>query len=156
MTESPHIMRDPERASVAYARQLLITAALKPTRQRVVLFTMLFEGPPRHVSVEDLHRQVAEAGHRLSLATVYNTLKQFGEAGLIRRISVPGRRGYFDVDTGDHYHFYIAEEDRIIDIPTGNVALGDLPEPPAGYRLDKVDIVVHLERADSNPGKPQR
>jgi hypothetical protein len=81
---------------------------------------------------------------------------QFGEAGLIRRISVPGRRGYFDVDTGDHYHFYIAEEDRIIDIPTGNVALGDLPEPPAGYRLDKVDIVVHLRRADSNPGKPQR
>jgi Fur family transcriptional regulator, iron response regulator len=133
-----------------YAKRRLAAAGLKPTRQRVALCTMLFEGPPRHVTVEELHRQAADTGHRLSLATVYNTLKQFGEAGLVRRISVPGGRGYFDVDTGDHHHFYIADEDRIIDIPVGSIALGDLPEPPAGYRIDKVDIVVHLKREDGD------
>jgi Fur family transcriptional regulator, iron response regulator len=133
-----------------YAKRRLVAAGLKPTRQRVALCTMLFEGPPRHVTVEELHRQAADAGHRLSLATVYNTLKQFGEAGLVRRISVPGGRGYFDVDTGDHHHFYIADEDRIIDIPVGSIALGDLPEPPEGYRIDKVDIVVHLKRVDGD------
>ncbi len=128
----------------------MIAAGPKPTRQRVALCTMLFEGPPRHVTVEELHQQAADTWHRLSLATVCNTLKQLGEDGLVRRISVPGGRGYFFVDTGDHHHFYIADEDCIIDIPLGSIALGDLPEPPAGYRIDKVDIVVHLKRVDGD------
>lgn len=143
--------RDFDECGETHAKHRLAAAGLKPTRQRIALCALLFEGPPRHVTVEELHREAAETGHRLSLATVYNTLKQFGEAGLVRRISVPGGRGYFDVDTGDHHHFYIAEEDRIIDIPGGSVALGELPEPPAGYRIDKVDIVVHLKRVTDKP-----
>ena len=77
-------------------------------------------------------------------------MKQFGETGLVRRISVPGGRGYFDVDTGDQHHFYVAEEDCIIDIPLGSTALGDLPATPVGCRIDKVDDIVLLKRADSH------
>ena len=144
--------RDLVACGETHARRRLVAAGLKPTRQRITVCALLFSGPARHVTVEELHREAVDIGHRLSLATVYNTLRQFGEAGLVRRISVPGGRGYFDVETGDHHHFYIADEDRIIDIPVGSVMLGDLPEPPEGYRIDKVDIVVHLKRVVDDHG----
>ncbi len=83
----------------------------------------------------------------MSLATVYNTLNQFVDAGLIRRIAVSGERTYFDTDVSGHQHYYIEAEDRVDDIPMKAVRVEDLPAPPPGYRITKVDVVVHLERA---------
>lgn len=137
-------LRELRRQGMNKIKAILRRAGLRPTRQRLVLGGLLFTDEQRHVTPDMLHEEVLLAGEKLSLATVYNSLNQFAQAGLIRRISLSSERSYFDTDTGDHTHFYIEEEDRIIDIPTQSIAIGPLPAPPPGYRVEKVDILIHL------------
>jgi len=84
----------------------LRNAGLRPTRQRKELGRLLFGGPDRHVTAESLHDEASRAGIRVSLATVYNTLNQFTDAGLMREIVVDGDRAYFDTNVSDHHHFF--------------------------------------------------
>ncbi|WP_343313647.1 iron response transcriptional regulator IrrA [Brucella sp. BE17] len=132
------------RKSGVGVRQILKRAGLRPTRQRLLLASLLFIEQHRHVTPDILREEVASRGEKLSFATVYNTLNQFCEAGLIRRISLNSERTYFDTDTCDHAHFYIANEDRIIDIPTHAIGIGPIPAPPCGYEVGKVDILIHV------------
>ncbi|MEM8840338.1 MAG: Fur family transcriptional regulator [Pseudomonadota bacterium] len=120
---------------------LLCDHGLRPTRQRRALAELLFVGDRRHFDAQTLHAEAADAGGRLSLATVYNALREFEQAGLIRRVAVPSERVWFDTDTGAHRHFFIEAENRVLDIPDG----ADI-EPPPGYRVRRIDMVVHLQR----------
>lgn len=126
------------------ADAILRRAGLRPTRQRLALGRLLFGDGHRHVTVDDLHRDVIESGMRLSLATVYNTLSQFADAGLVRKVAVNGGRSYFDTYAGDHQHFYVEAEDRIFDVPEDSIAFGNLPPPPHGYEIAGVDVVIRL------------
>lgn len=119
-------------------------AGLRPTRQRLGLGRLLF-ARDRHVTAEGLHAEACEAGEAVSLATVYNTLNQFRDAGLLREVSVEGARAYFDTRTDEHHHFFIEAEDRIVDIPAGEVRLAALPEAPEGHEIDRVEVVVRLK-----------
>jgi Fur family transcriptional regulator, iron response regulator len=132
----------------ANSRVLFSQAKLRPTRQKIALATLLFGKGHRHVSADILHAEALQQGTMLSLATVYNTLNQFVEAGLLRRVAMLGTRAYFDTDTGDHQHFYIEDEGRIIDIPA-TVRVGELPQPPEGYRVVGVDVVVRLRKVSA-------
>jgi Fur family iron response transcriptional regulator len=86
---------------------VLRMAGLRPTRQRVALAELLFGGPHRHVSAEQLHSEASDANVNVSLATIYNTLHQFHEAGLLREVAIDASRSYFDTDTSDHHHFFV-------------------------------------------------
>ena len=119
-------------------------AGLRPTRQRVALAGLLFAKGDRHLSAEELHEEAQTAGVPVSLATVYNTLHQFTEAGMLRILAVEGAKTYFDTNTSDHHHFYIEGDNMVIDIPTGPVTVNNLPEPPEGMEIANVDIVVRL------------
>lgn len=125
-------------------KAILRRAGLRPTRQRIALGCLLFTDKHRHVTPDMLNEEALLIGEKLSVATVYNALNQFADAGLIRKISLHSERTYFDTDTGDHTHFYIHDEDRVIDIASNDVSVGPLPPPPAGYKVSKVDIVIHL------------
>lgn len=119
-------------------------AGLRPTRQRVALADLLFAKGDRHLAAEELHEEALEAGVAVSLATVYNTLHQFTDAGLLRILAVEGAKTYFDTNTSDHHHFFIEGENRVMDIETGPVSVMNLPEPPEGMEIANVDIVVRL------------
>ncbi len=119
-------------------------AGLRPTRQRIALADLLFAKGDRHLSAEELHEEAIAAGVPVSLATVYNALHQFTQAGLLRILAVEGSKTYFDTNTSDHHHFYIEGENRIFDIESGPVTVSNLPEPPAGMEIANVDIVVRL------------
>lgn len=119
-------------------------AGLRPTRQRIALASLLFAKGDRHLSAEELHEEALVAGVPVSLATVYNTLHQFTEAGLLRILSVEGSRTYFDTNTSDHHHFFIEGENRIFDIDAGAVRVENLPEPPDGLEIANIDIVIRL------------
>ncbi len=136
-------------------RAALKRVGLRPTRQRIVLGGLIFREEHRHFTADDLHRETIATGTRLSLATVYNTLNQFAEAGFVRRVCIEGGRTYFDTDTANHQHFYVEAEDRIIDIPAGRISLGMLPEPPEGYAIDKVDILLRLVRLKPEKQAPR-
>lgn len=122
----------------------LRNAGLRPTRQRMALADMLFGAEDRHVSAEVLHSEAVNAGQKVSLATVYNTLHQFTAAGLLRALPMDGGKTYFDTNTSDHNHFYIEPEGKLIDIPDQSMRVEGLPEPPAGLRIAHVDVVVRL------------
>jgi Fur family transcriptional regulator, iron response regulator len=126
---------------------VLRMAGLRPTRQRVALAEMLFGGPHRHVSAEQLHAEALDARVNVSLATIYNSLHQFREAGLLREVAVDASRSYFDTDTSDHHHFYLEDEQRVIDIPSSAIVIQNLPEPPKGTSITHVDVVVRVKRA---------
>lgn len=119
-------------------------AGLRPTRQRIALAELLFAKGDRHLSAEELHEEALAVGVPVSLATVYNTLHQFTEAGLLRILAVEGSKTYFDTNTSDHHHFYIEGENKIFDIDKAPVRVVNLPEPPEGMEIANVDIVVRL------------
>jgi Fur family iron response transcriptional regulator len=121
-------------------------AGLRPTRQRVALAELLFAKGDRHLSAEELHEEALAAGVPVSLATVYNSLHQFTEAGLLRILAVEGSKTYFDTNTSDHHHFYIEGENRIFDIDSGPVTVNNLPAPPEGMEIANVDVVVRLRQ----------
>lgn len=124
----------------------LRSAGLRPTRQRALLASLLFTGHDRHVTAESLHAEAEVAGEHVSLATVYNTLHQFTEAGLLRQVTVDGTRTYFDTNTGDHHHFYREDDGMLMDIEHDHISVSDLPAPPDGCRIDRVDVVVRVRK----------
>ena len=122
----------------------LRTAGLRPTRQRCSLAALLFGQGDRHISAEMLHEEAVKAGVRVSLATIYNTLHQFQQSGLLRELAIEGQRSYFDTNTSNHNHFYIEDAGQLIDIPGDAVRVDGLPEAPAGMRISHIDVVVRL------------
>ncbi|WP_313617184.1 iron response transcriptional regulator IrrA [Agrobacterium sp.] len=119
---------------------------LRPTRQRVALGDLLFAKGDRHLTVEELHEEAVMAGVPVSLATVYNTLHQFTEAGLIRVLAMEGARTYFDTNVSDHHHFFVEDDNEVLDIPVSNIQIDNLPEPPPGMEIAHVDVVIRLRR----------
>jgi Fur family iron response transcriptional regulator len=119
-------------------------AGLKPTRQRLALAELLFGATNRHVTAEELHHEALARGARVSLATVYNTLNRFTAAGFLREVAVEGARTYFDTNTADHFHFYLEEEGRLVDIESHEVTVAGLPEAPRGKRVSRIDVIVRL------------
>ncbi len=123
----------------------LRAAGLRPTRQRLALARLLFDGCDRHVSAELLHSQALSGNIRVSLATVYNTLHQFTAAGLLREIVVDAGRSYFDTNTTSHHHFFFANSGQLADIPGDSIVLGNIPPAPDGMRISRVDVIVRVE-----------
>lgn len=125
----------------------LATANLRPTRQRVVLASLLVgDGKNRHVTAESLHQASRETGETVSLATVYNTLRAFCDAGLIQEVTVDGSKSYFDTRTDDHPHFYWEDEGHLTDAPADQLEIRHLPDAPDGTEIAKVDVVIRLRR----------
>ncbi len=140
-------MTERARGGEARAGRWLATGGLRPTRQRMVLAGLLVgDGRNRHVTAESLFEAARNAGTQVSLATVYNTLRSFTEAGLMAEIKVGGIRSYFDTDVSDHAHFYWEDDGRLSDAPHGSVRFEHLPEPPEGAEIAKIDVVIRLRQ----------
>ena len=119
-------------------------ANLRPTRQRLALARLLFDGDDRHVTAEQLHSEAQSADVRVSLATVYNALHQFTGAGLLREVVVEPGRSYFDTNVEDHHHFYFEDSCTLRDVPAGEVRLDTLPKAPPGTKVTRVDVVIRV------------
>jgi Fur family iron response transcriptional regulator len=144
MNDSAHAHHDtPSRPRI---RAMLRQAGLRPTRQRLALAELLYAKGHRHISAEGLHEEALVGRVPVSLATIYNTLHQFTGVGLLREVAVDGSKTYFDTNTTDHHHFFIEDDESVLDIPAGQMGVGRLPEPPQGYEISRVDVVVRLRR----------
>lgn len=126
---------------------MLVGAGLRPTRQRLLLGTLLYGRGDRHVSAEALHAEAVASGEGVSLATVYNTLHQFKQAGLLRELAIEGSKAYFDTNTSNHNHFYLESEGRLMDIPSPGVQVQGVPEPPPGFSVSHIDVVIRLVKS---------
>jgi Fur family iron response transcriptional regulator len=136
----------PEKDPSRNISHLLRQAGLRPTRQRLALGTLLFEGEDRHVTAELLHAEATAAGQHVSLATVYNTLHQFKRAGLLRELAINGAKAYFDTNTSNHNHFFVEADSELCDIPGDAIRVDGVPQPPEGMKISHIDVVVRLVR----------
>lgn len=136
------LRKSDDEMAVARLRQ----AGVRPTHQRKELANMLFRNGHRHVTAEMLHGEVRAEGIRISLATIYNTLHQFTRAGLLLEVVVNSTRSYFDTNTVHHQHFYLEDDDTLIDIPNTDAIVVHWPTPPSGTVVKRVDVVVHVRR----------
>jgi Fur family iron response transcriptional regulator len=107
---------------------------------------ILFGKGDRHLTAEMLYEEATRAKVPVSLATIYNTLHQFTEVGLLRQVAVDGAKAYFDTNVAAHHHFFVEGTDEVLDIPGADVLVGKTPTPPEGYEIARVDVVVRLRK----------
>ncbi len=139
MKQSNH--QHPDTQTVA---DILRGAGIRPTRQRLVLGQLLFDGMDKHVTAEQLHAAANDRSQSIALATVYNTLHQFTAAGLLRHVVVDPSRIYFDTNVRAHHHFYDPDSGHLTDVPHENVRLTQLPAAPDGRIIDEVSVILRL------------
>ncbi|MCD6073986.1 MAG: Fe2+/Zn2+ uptake regulation protein [Rhodospirillales bacterium] len=128
------------------ALERLRGVGLRPTRQRLALAKLLFDTHDRHVTAEMLHGEALRARVRVSLATVYNTLHQFTDAGLLREIVVDAERSYFDTNVSNHHHLFDEGTRHLHDIPEADVRFDSLPPLPEGMEVSRVDVIVRIKK----------
>ncbi|WP_376712052.1 Fur family transcriptional regulator [Bradyrhizobium hereditatis] len=133
-------------AAVGGLKNVLLKAGVRPTRQRLILSELLFASGARHVSAEMLFAEARETGFSVPWSTVYNTLNQFTQAGLLRRFCLDGSRALYDTNTTPHPHYYLHSEDMLLDVPNADPLLVKLPEPLPGHEVSCVDLIIHLSR----------
>ena len=127
-------------------KSMLRDVGLRPTRQRMALGWILLAKGDRHLTAEMLYEEASKAKVPVSLATVYNTLHQFTEVGLLRQVAVDGSKTYFDTNVTEHHHFFVEGENALLDIPDAEAIVGKMPVAPPGFEISRVDVVVRLKR----------
>ncbi|MCV9947652.1 iron response transcriptional regulator IrrA [Rhizobium sp. BT-175] len=120
----------------------LRSIGLRPTRQRQLLATLLFGKGDRHITAEAIFEEAKSLGHQISLATIYNNLKIFQNAGLLREILIGGGKVFFDTNTSSHHHYLVEDDNSLIDIPEGSIAVACSHSLPAGFQVMRVDVVI--------------
>ncbi len=128
------------------AAMKLRAASLRPTRQRIAIAERLLDGRARHVSAEQLRDELVAYGQPMALATIYNCLHQFEEAGLLRPVHHAGDAVLYDTNLGDHHHFVDVETGELIDIDPGEILMPELPELPDGFEAESIELTVRLRR----------
>lgn len=131
------------------ALKTIENSGIRPTKQRRVLAKILFEKGNRHVSAEELYYDVKKEDRKISMATVYNTLKQFTSLGIIREVVVDQNKSLYCTNNESHYHLYIEDEGKIVDIPTKNIDL-NISSIPACLRLHDIDVIVRIRTLKKN------
>ncbi len=138
----------PKTPAEVRATAWLSQAGLRPTRQRNLLAELLVgDGHDRHVTAESLYADALKRGEKVALATVYNTLRAFCDAGLLQEVIVDGARSYFDTRTDDHPHFFWEDSSDLTDAPAEQLQITRLPDAPEGAEITKVDVVIRLRRS---------
>ena len=123
--------------------ELLTRHDIQPTLQRLEIAQALF-ARDMHLSADDVLKLVNQDSPRVSKATVYNTLGLFAEKGLIREVIVDPSRVFYDPNTSDHHHFYNVDTGELMDIDADQLALMNMPTPPAGTVADGVDVIIRI------------
>ena len=130
-------------SSYNQAIKQLINNGIRPTKQRMILAKLLFEKGDRHISAEELYEEVKKDKRKISLATIYNSLKQFRKIGLLKELVVDQNKSIYCTNHDKHYHLYIEDEGKLIDIPQENIDL-NIPEIPACLKLHNIDIIIRV------------
>ena len=133
--------------AITRGTQWLTSADLRPTRQRVALAALLVgDGKDRHFTAESLFASAKERGEAVSLATVYNTVRAFCDAGLVQEVTVEGSKSYFDTNTHDHPHFFWEDAQVLTAAPAEELEITRIPAAHEGAEIASVDVVIRLRK----------
>jgi Fur family iron response transcriptional regulator len=116
---------------------------LRPTRARIRIGMILFD-QPKHLSAEQVHEKLKLKGYTISKATVYNTLNAFAELGIVSEVTVDPTRTYYDSTTKPHHHFFNVDTRQLLDIPSDDIRVENLPRLPDNTEIQDLEIVVKI------------
>lgn len=128
--------------------QDLRKAGLKVTHARMKILALLEQIQPRHMTAEDIYRQLLEHGDEIGLATVYRVLTQFESAGLVLKHNFEGGHAVYELDRGEHH-------DHMVDIETGKVIefqsdeieqLQSIIAAKHGYDIQEHALVLYVRK----------
>ena len=131
---------------VKQALELLKKSPLKSTEQRKDLIKILFKKGDNHFTAEEIHSQVLDKNYNVSLATIYNSLKQFTSFGIIKIIKTSTEKMYFDTNIKPHHHFYFKDSGELLDISDDQINISELPDIPRNNKVDSVEVVISLSK----------
>lgn len=110
---------------------------IRPSVQRMAILRYLLEHRT-HPSIDEIYNQLSEQIPTLSLTTVYNTLEQFSEKGLIKAISIDGKVIHYDGYTHVHAHFLCTKCRKVFDIDQNF----EIPQAtvPEGFTVSNTEV----------------
>ena len=120
---------------------------LRPTKQRVKICEVLFNREKTfHFTINDLFKMISEEiDEKISLATVYNTVRAFEKKGYLKEISIKGDQSYFDTNTTHHHHFFDNLSKELIDLSNDDVEKIQINKSLPGKKISSVEILVKVE-----------
>ena len=124
-------------------KALLEEHGIAATPQRLEVAAVLLHRP-QHLSADQIIDRLREAGSKVSKATVYNSLKLFGEKGVVKELTVDPERRFYDSTTHAHHHFYNVDTGEIADIPDEFVRFAELPELPRGTQSESIEVLIRV------------
>ena len=125
----------------------LRTSGLRPTKQRVEIAKFLFEREKTfHFTVESLNKLLEKkTTSKFALATIYNTVHAFKDAGHLSEVEVKGKKTYFDTNVSNHHHLYDIETSELIDIESKDIVIQKIPKAPNGKKIKNVEVFINLK-----------
>ena len=125
----------------------LRSSGLRPTKQRVEIAKFLFDRERTfHFTVESLRKLLEKKiTSKFALATIYNTVHSFKNAGHLSQVEVRGKKTYFDTNISNHHHFYDSETSELIDIDANEVVIQKIPKAPNGKKIKNVEVFINLK-----------
>ena len=128
-----------------FIKKKIENSGLRLTSQRVKIAEILFDGPHMHFTAEHIKSEVEKKKLNISLATIYNALRDFNEKNLIHQIKLESARNWYDTCLEDHHHFYNSKTQQLIDIKKNEISLKKYPSPPNGFKIKKYDVIIEIE-----------
>ena len=123
--------------------KLLQDHDITPTRQRIEIAAFLFQRE-QHLSAENILAEVNSSSHRVSRATVYNTMGLFTSKGLVREVLIDRDRVFYDSNNAQHHHIYNVDTGELSDIQDELVNVTGLPELSGDVRVIGTDVIIKV------------
>lgn len=132
-------------------RKELRKAGLKITLPRLKILEILESTKDRHLSAEDIYKELLDSGEEIGLATVYRVLTQFEAAGLVTRHNFEGGHSVFELDDGEHHdHMVCVETGEVIEFTSEEIErLQHEVAERHGFELLDHSLVLYVRRGDA-------
>ena len=126
----------------------LRSSGLRPTKQRVLIAKKLFDRDKTfHFTIETLNKKInKKRSEKISLATIYNTIEAFTNAGYLKEILTSKSKSYYDTNIKSHHHFYDEETKELTDINYSQIKLSKVPIPPKGKKIKNLEVVIRVQK----------
>ena len=123
-------------------------SGLRPTKQRILIAKNLFDtNKTFHFTVETLNKKINKNGNeKISLATIYNTVEAFNDAGYLKEILTSKNKSYYDTNIKSHHHFYDEGSKELTDIHYSQIKLSKVPIPPKGKKIKNLEVVIRIQK----------
>ena len=133
----------------------LRSSGLRPTKQRLAICKVLFDRKDTfHFTIDNLKKKIEKSTkHKISLATVYNTVHAFKNNGYLKEISLQGNKTFFDTNSTSHHHFYDQDSGELMDIKNEDISISKLPSAPKGKKINGIEVTVSFANNNQNQKK---